>query len=682
MDDIKQKIIISVDETGTIETTKKQDNLKESIAGVTSENKKSEEGFKSLKLQLREAVVDQQKLAQKYGATSDEAIKAAKAVAGIKDQIGLQKDLVDSFNPDDKFRALTQTAGVAALALGGVKDGFQALGIESETLDKIIGSAQAILGVTSAVSGMSDAYAVLTASRGAASAAEVVGIGTTEGLAVANVQATTTTWSWNAALLANPIVLIAAGIIAAGAAIYAFVKITGDAVKAEEKAKVASMQLEQAIANQSETFEKNSKNNARNNEFKIELLKASGASEAQIYKETKALADQELQVAKNYRAQALLSESKAYNANRENPTEFNAATLKSAQENVQKAKDAVSAGYDGLIDLQNSHEVAKVQAETDARNKRIEAAQKEADEKKEKIKKANDDELALMKKHADSRDAQYKKSKEDAEKIVKDLELAVETPKQKEDREYLEKKFALEGHNLETQELTRQHLLALAEIDRKDKEEKAIKEFEYWKSESDASIKRTEEAAKIEMDFEKLKSEVIQTTKENTNTIVAGIEESGLAKTKAGVAIKKGIALTQLAQDSATAISTAIPMAIKAGKEAAAVAGPAAPIVGPLVTGISYAASAAMIVSNIAKAKSLLSGSGGGGSASGGGGSAPPQPQRNTAQVGFQGSSENQIGTAVANQQNAMPPIQAFVVSQAIQDANEAARKKLLNNSF
>ena len=43
MDDIKQKIIITVDEKGTAETTKKVGQLNESISQTTSENKKSEE---------------------------------------------------------------------------------------------------------------------------------------------------------------------------------------------------------------------------------------------------------------------------------------------------------------------------------------------------------------------------------------------------------------------------------------------------------------------------------------------------------------------------------------------------------------------------------------------------------------------------------------------------------------
>ena len=50
--------------------TKKVGQLNESISQTTAENKKSEEGFKSLKLQLREAVIEQQKLAQQYSQTS------------------------------------------------------------------------------------------------------------------------------------------------------------------------------------------------------------------------------------------------------------------------------------------------------------------------------------------------------------------------------------------------------------------------------------------------------------------------------------------------------------------------------------------------------------------------------------------------------------------------------------
>jgi hypothetical protein len=631
LDPIKQVIQIDVNENGTAEATEKVQGLNKSINNTVVENKKSEDSFKSLKVQLREAIVEQQKLADKYGATSQEAIKAAKAVAGIKDEIGLQKDLVDSFNPDDKFRALTQTAGVAALALGGVKDGFTALGIESEVLDKVIGSAQAILGVTSAVAGMSDAYAVLTASKRAKSAADVVEIGTTEALAVANTEATATTWTWNAALLANPIVLITAGIVAAGAAIYAYIKITGDAVKAEEKAKVASMQLDQAIEHQSKTFEKNSQNNKNNNDFKIALLKASGASEAQIYKETKALADQELQLAKNFRAQATLAEQKAYEANRDNPTEFNAKTLANAQENLEKAREAVRVGYDGLIDLQNNHEIAKVQAETDARLKREEAQKKAIEDEKQRRKEALEDEL---------------KDRKEIQAQSDEFAAFVAQNKLKQEEEAKEKQL-------------------------KSEEDSRLKREENFKAlQEDADRQLLIEQSLLEQ------KEAIEQAKiglaERGIQLIAGVFGKSKAVQKAAIIAENAIGIGKqiIANNTANAGALATPQAI-ATSGASAV-----PVIA--LNNISTGIGIASTVAATAKALSAV----GGGGASGGGGQQAPQPSRNVAQVGFQASSENQIGNAVANQQKNMPPLEAFVVSQSVRDAEELARKKELLNSF
>ena len=631
LDPIKQVIQIDVNENGTTEATEKVQGLNKSINNTVVENKKSEDSFKSLKVQLREAIVEQQKLADKFGATSQQAIKAAKAVAGIKDEIGLQKDLVDSFNPDDKFRALTQTAGVAALALGGVKDGFTALGIESEVLDKVIGSAQAILGVTSAVAGMSDAYAILTASKQAKSAADVVEIGTTEALAVANTEATATTWSWNAALLANPIVLITAGIVAAGAAIYAYIKITGDAVKAEEKAKVASMQLDQAIEHQSKTFEKNSQNNKNNNDFKIALLKASGASETQIYKETKALADQELQLAKNFRAQATLAEQKAYESNRDNPTEFNAKTLANAKENLEKAREAVRVGYDGLIDLQNNHEIAKVQAETDARIKREEAQKKAIEDEKQRRKEALEDEL---------------KDRKEIQAQSDEFAAFVAQNKLKQEEEAKEKQL---------------------------------------KSEEDSKLKREENFKALQEDADRqlLIEQSLLEQKEAIEQAKIGLAERGIqliarvfgkskAVQKAAIIAENAIGIGKqiIANNTANAGALATPQAI-ATSGASAV-----PVIA--LNNISTGIGIASTVAATAKALSAV----GGGGASGGGGQQAPQPSRNVAQVGFQASSENQIGNAVANQQRNMPPLEAFVVSQSVRDAEELARKKELLNSF
>lgn len=619
--------------------------------------KASENGFKTLKVQLKEATINQQKLAAQFGATSDEAIAAAKAVAEIKDEIGIQKDLVDSYNPDDKFRDLTQTASLAAIALGGVKDGLSALGIESDFLDAIIGGAEGILGVTGAVGALSDGYAVLTASQTAASAAAVVATGTTEALAVAEVEATTATWSWNSALLANPIVAIAAAIVAAGVAIYAYVKITGDAVTAEEKAKMASMQLTAAINWQSESFERNNKFNVANNKHKADMLRASGASEAQIYRETKALADQELQLAKNYRAEATLAEQKAYEANRDNPTEFNAETLKNAQENLEKARQAVSTGYDGLIDLQNSHEVAMEQARTDARKKAAESAKKAGEDELARLKKLEDDKLALL-----------MKSAKEALDIVNKIRDGLETPAEKEEREYQEMKTILEANNLSTEELEIYHIDRMFEIYKKEREDKQKLDDEYWAIEAEKAIKRTEDEVARDKKIKDAK-------KENQDAIISNSE--ALVQNVTKLAGKnKAIQKAAIIADGAVGVGKAVANTSEAVTKDLA---KGFPFSAPLVA-LDVAVGATSVASIIKGTGDALKAVGGGGSV--GGGAASALPTRNVAQVGFQGSSENQISSAITQSQKDQPPIQAFVVSQAVTDQQEIDRKKELNNSF
>ena len=65
----------------------------------------------SLKQQLRDAQKEVTELSAKFGATSQQAVEAAKKAAELKDAIGDAKSLTDAFNPDAKFRAFTSTCG-------------------------------------------------------------------------------------------------------------------------------------------------------------------------------------------------------------------------------------------------------------------------------------------------------------------------------------------------------------------------------------------------------------------------------------------------------------------------------------------------------------------------------------------------------------------------------------------
>lgn len=116
-----------------------------------------QDNSKSLKAQYKEAVQELQKVSAQYGETSEQAIKAAKAAADLKDQIEFSKDLVDSFNPDAKFNALSRS-------VGGVLDGFQAfegalglIGVESEDLQKTMVRLQSVMALSQGLQGLMEA---------------------------------------------------------------------------------------------------------------------------------------------------------------------------------------------------------------------------------------------------------------------------------------------------------------------------------------------------------------------------------------------------------------------------------------------------------------------------------------------------------------------------------------------
>ena len=111
----------------------------------------------SLKSQLRAAQNEVNELAAKFGATSQEAVNAAKRAAELKDAIADAKALTDSFNPDGKFNALSAS-------IGGALNGFQAfegalglVGVESEDLQKTLLKVQSAMALSQGVQGLLEA---------------------------------------------------------------------------------------------------------------------------------------------------------------------------------------------------------------------------------------------------------------------------------------------------------------------------------------------------------------------------------------------------------------------------------------------------------------------------------------------------------------------------------------------
>jgi len=108
------------EETVGIKVTTDTAQATQEVQKLDKAFEKTDESVKGLRTQLKEATANVAIMADKFGATSKEAVTAAKRAAELKDRIGDAKALTDAFNPDAKFKAV-------AGALSGVAGGFAAL---------------------------------------------------------------------------------------------------------------------------------------------------------------------------------------------------------------------------------------------------------------------------------------------------------------------------------------------------------------------------------------------------------------------------------------------------------------------------------------------------------------------------------------------------------------------------
>ena len=339
-----------------------------------------------------------------------------------------------------------------------------------------------------------------------------------------------------------------------------------------------------------------------------------------------------------------------------------------AWKDAKSSVNDFSKNYDASVKRFNEGTKEMSKTEKEEAEKRAEA-RKAADEKrKEQQEKAKQDAIAKKKEEADA----LKKIEEDriaaemasAQEVMdkeKALREAQETPAQKEEREYQEWLTKYQANNLSTELLDKAHQDFLT----KQKEEAdALKKDKETKAEEDDKIKK-DKLAQDEIDAQKRKYEALSLVTQGGMNLLAALQDAGIAKSKAGQMAMKALTLVQIGIDTASAFSNAVPMAIKAGAEAAKLAGPGAPIAGPLATAASYLSSATMIASNIAKAKKLLSSGGSATPASGGGGGGGTAPAPAAPSFNVVGASPtNQLAQTIGNQQQ--QPIKAYVVANDV----------------
>ena len=390
----------------------------------------------SLKSQLKEAQADVVALSDKFGATSKEAIEAAKRVAGIKDQIGDAKALVDAFNPDAKFKALTASLSGVAGGFAAVQGAMGLLGTESENAQKMLLKVQSAMAISQGLQSVGEAvdsfknlgaviksttlfqqaYNFVLGQKVVVTQADVIAteaqtVATVE-QGVATVTTTTAVTGATTAMKAFRIALIASGIglliVGLGLAIEALSKFSSKAEDAAKKQGLLNKQIADGAKLQLESEVKFLDNQRQ---LDIARAKAKGASEQEIF-----------EIEQKYRKLRAESHQRHY------------------QEVYGKDGKAAQESADEINKINTDGQVAALENQARIRKQGQEAAEKRAVEAALKEKKAIDDELAAYEKRkkglqkgvslADIDEAAKKdKAENDKKDADKQQELLVESNK-------------------------------------------------------------------------------------------------------------------------------------------------------------------------------------------------------------------------------------------------------------
>lgn len=102
----------------------------------------------SFKKELREATQNLIAMNEKFGESSVEARNAAKRVGELKDRISDAKSMAESFNPDARFKSVSQSVQGIAGAFASVQGAMALFGVESQDLQKQLLKVQGALALS------------------------------------------------------------------------------------------------------------------------------------------------------------------------------------------------------------------------------------------------------------------------------------------------------------------------------------------------------------------------------------------------------------------------------------------------------------------------------------------------------------------------------------------------------
>lgn len=143
---------------------------------------------------------------------SEDFKKLAKAAGDLKDKVEDANAAIDRANPD-KFNGLASAAKIAATGIQLTTGAMALFGDESEDVQKALMKVQAAMMFAEGLQNVKELSKDWNVMTNAIKSNVIV-----------QKLVTAAQWLWNAALMANPIVLIIAGVVALGAAVYGLSK--------------------------------------------------------------------------------------------------------------------------------------------------------------------------------------------------------------------------------------------------------------------------------------------------------------------------------------------------------------------------------------------------------------------------------------------------------------------------
>jgi hypothetical protein len=606
----------------------------------------ADEAVGSLRSQLRQAQADVAELSAKFGATSQQAVEAAKRAGQLKDQIGDAKALTDAFNPDAKFKSLSASLAGVAGGFAVVQGGMALLGTESKDVEKTLLKVQAAMALSQGLQTIGesvDSFKQLGA--------------VVKSYTIVQRVSTVLQAAFNAVMAANPIGAIVVAVTALVAAGYALVKMfqasSDAAVKSEQAHKALGKELKtQVEAQKNATIEADLSRDAQ-----LKMAKASGQSADEIRKLSVELANQEVaqKIANAQTLRAIAIEAIRV-ANLEDASESQKELAKNALKEFNDANEAAKTALINRRKLLIDNKVAEIQEQTDlttkANEKEKEAAAKKLQELKDRLKKDAEELKAALQSQKDAtlaNELEITKAIGDAQD--KNAE-AFMTKNEIEERAVNDKYFRLI-------ELAKQQ--GKDTLDLEIAQANEINDIRVKSDEEDRKIKEENSAATIEL------------AKKEADAKVALMDKTASVLSKGADLLGKNTAAGKAMAIAAATINTYQGITAELATKT----------VTPFEIGLKIANVALIAATGLKAVKDIISvkvpGGGGGGAApsmSGAGAGGGAAPQFNV--VGNSGV--NQLASVLAT--NEQTPVKAYVVPSDVTTGQSLDRNIIRNASL